>query len=86
MYYVYVLREEKRHHFYIGFTNDLNRRLVEHKSGQNISTHGRFWKLYCYFVFSNKEIAQKFEKYLKSGSGRSFTKKHFEFKIDETHV
>jgi len=32
-------------------------------------------KLVCCFAFSNKHVASKFEKYLKSGSGRAFAKK-----------
>ena len=34
-------------------------------------------KLVAYFAFSNKYTAFSFEKYLKSGSGRAFIKKHF---------
>jgi putative endonuclease len=33
-------------------------------------------KLISYFAFSDKYIAFEFEKYLKSGSGRAFLKKH----------
>ena len=33
-------------------------------------------KLISYFAFSNKYTAFNFEKYLKSGSGRTFLKKH----------
>jgi putative endonuclease len=33
--------------------------------------------LLCYTAFSNKYTAYFFEKYLKSGSGRAFAKKHF---------
>ena len=83
MYYTYILKEVSKHHFYIGITNNLKRRTDEHKANLNISTRGRKWELYCYFAFKERLMAENFEKYLKSGSGRSFTKKHFEFKIDE---
>jgi len=33
-------------------------------------------RLILYFAFSNKYTAFNFEKYLKSGSGRAFIKKH----------
>lgn len=38
-------------------------------------------KLISYFAFSNKYTAFNFEKYLKSGSGRAFLKKHDIIKI-----
>ena len=41
MFYVYVLISLKDKKFYIGFTNDLKRRLKEHNSGKNISTKSR---------------------------------------------
>lgn len=37
MYYVYILQSEKSGRYYIGSTNDLNRRLIEHNSGQTKS-------------------------------------------------
>ena len=37
-------------------------------------------KLHCYFAFEDKYTAYNFEKYLKSGSGRAFLKKHL---VDE---
>ena len=36
MYYVYILKGDKKH--YIGITKDLERRLSEHKSGKNSTT------------------------------------------------
>ena len=38
-FYVYVLKNSHRlHRLYIGFTNDLDRRLAEHKEGKVFST------------------------------------------------
>ena len=83
MHYVYILKQKDKDHFYVGLTNDITRRLAEHKNNKNLSTRGRDWELHCYFCFKNRKIASKFEDYLKTGSGRAFSKKHFEFKIDE---
>ncbi|MBI5466543.1 MAG: GIY-YIG nuclease family protein, partial [Candidatus Kerfeldbacteria bacterium] len=37
-YYVYVLESLKDHDRYIGYTNNLKRRLLEHKLGKSFST------------------------------------------------
>jgi len=76
MYYVYILKcVDKK--FYIGCTNDLKDRVKRHKQGQILATKNRGpVELYCYFAFQDKYLGFNFEKYLKSGSGRSFIKKH----------
>ena len=56
----------------------LKQRFVDHNYGKSIHTiKYKPWKLEAYFAFSEKSKAVKFEKYLKSGSGRTFSKKHF---------
>jgi hypothetical protein len=35
------------------------------------------WKLKVYIAFETLEKAREFEKYLKTGSGHSFAKRHF---------
>jgi putative endonuclease len=77
MYFVYILQSQKDASRYIGVTTDLKRRLLEHNSGSSkYSSSKRPFKLNWYCVFSNKEKAYEFEKYLKSSSGYAFTKKH----------
>ena len=76
MFYVYIL-ETKDAGFYIGCTSDLKERLNRHNKGEVDATKGKLpIKLYAYLAFANKYIAYNFEKYLKSGSGRAFLKKH----------
>lgn len=41
MYYVYVLISEKDKRFYVGYTNDLKKRVKEHSSGRVDSTKNR---------------------------------------------
>ena len=41
MYYVYVLESKKDRKHYIGFTEDLNRRIIEHTKGEVESTKKR---------------------------------------------
>jgi predicted GIY-YIG superfamily endonuclease len=77
MWYVYILNCQNNKP-YIGCTNNLKGRLTRHQKGFVPATRG--WlpvKLNCYFVFGNKYLAYNFEKYLKSGSGRAFTIRHF---------
>ena len=41
MYWVYILKSKKDNNFYIGHTNNLDRRLEEHNSGKDRSTKWR---------------------------------------------
>jgi len=78
-HYVYILQSEKfEETFYTGYTTDLKKRLAKHNNGEVTSTSKyKPWKVKNAFAFVEKERALAFEKYLKSHSGRAFTKKHF---------
>jgi len=76
MHYVYVLSCSDGKP-YIGCTDNLKDRIARHRKGQIPATQARLpIQLVSYFAFSNKYAAFNFEKYLKSGSGRAFIKKH----------
>jgi predicted GIY-YIG superfamily endonuclease len=63
---------------YIGCCDNLKERIIRHEKGNVPATKDRLpVKLITYFAFTSKYTAFNFEKYLKSGSGRAFTKKHF---------
>lgn len=75
-YYVYYLNNLKGVP-YVGCTNNLKDRFQRHNKGYVPATKNlRPWKLVAYFAFNNEKIAFKFEKYLKTGSGREFIKRH----------
>lgn len=79
MHYVYILVSESfPEQRYIGQTDDLKARIVKHNEGGSTHT-AKFkpWKLDCYFAFSTEVKAIEFERYLKTGSGRAFAKRHF---------
>lgn len=78
MFYVYMLNSEKvPKHFYVGRTKDLRRRFQEHNRGDSSHTANlRPWKLVTYVAFSDEARAVAFERYLKSRSGRAFSKRH----------
>ncbi|MFA6234280.1 MAG: GIY-YIG nuclease family protein [Bacteroidota bacterium] len=80
MNFVYVLRSlANPSHYYVGRTSDPMRRLDEHNSGKSKHTAKyKPWELSAYIAFPDLTRAISFERYLKSGSGRAFTRKHFE--------
>ena len=75
MHYVYIL-ELSNHTFYVGQTSDLKRRIKDHKKGNTKHTSKyKIKELVFYSAFKDKTKAIRFEKYLKSGSGKAFKKK-----------
>lgn len=72
-YYVYVLESLKDGDRYIGFTNNLKRRLIEHNKGLSFSTEFRRPFKLIYFEGSlNINDAKRREGYLKTTQGRRF--------------
>jgi predicted GIY-YIG superfamily endonuclease len=76
MFYVYILKQHAKNHYYVGYTNNLARRIKEHNNNLTQSTRSRKWSLICFIAFLKQGSAERFEKYLKSGSGRAFSKRH----------
>lgn len=75
MYTVYVLRDVAGK-LYKGMTNDLERRLSEHKSGHTLSTRGlRNLTVVYTEEYDSFERAREREVYLKTAAGRRFLKK-----------
>ncbi len=75
-YYTYVLLSHKDGNRYIGYTNNLQRRINEHNSGKSFSTASRrpFSLIYCEACLSEEDAKQR-EEYLKSTIGRRFITK-----------
>lgn len=77
MFYVYLLKSENFDEIYTGFTKDLRIRITEHNSGKSKHTKKfKPWKLVAYTAFDDEQSARQFEKYLKTGSGIAFARKH----------
>jgi putative endonuclease len=77
MWYVYIIRSvPATKQEYIGATSELKKRLADHNAGKSTHT-AKFlpWELVWYSAFPDKYRALKFERYLKSHSGRAFAKK-----------
>lgn len=78
--YVYVLRNDDHDpRFYVGLTADVRQQLDDHSAGRFSSpSRHRPWQLHVVVVFPDESRAIRFERYLKSGSGREFAKRHFD--------
>ena len=75
-YYTYVLVSLKDLQFYMGYTNDLRRRVEEHNLGKSFATKPRKpLKLVYYEACLNMNDAKNREVYLKSSIGRTFLSK-----------
>ena len=72
---------------YIGVTNELRRRIAEHKRGSVTSTKNRLpVKLIHYEAFFFKEDAVAREEYLKSGYGRKQLKSQLKYLFKKLRV
>ncbi len=77
MKYVYILKSQSHaDKFYVGITDDLKARLALHNEGKVMHT-SKFmpWSVKTYTAFSDEAQAIAFEAYLKTASGRAFSKK-----------
>ena len=74
MYYVYVLKCNNGD-LYIGYSDDLKKRVTAHKLGKVTSTKGkRPVELIYYEAYRNRRDATKREYELKTGQQREFLK------------
>jgi len=80
MYYVYILQSRTRpDQTYIGSTMYLKKRFSEHNAGKSIHTNKfRPWELAAYVALPGRALAEQLERYLKTGSGRAFMKRHLQ--------
>ena len=63
---------------YVGRAGNVDERLDWHNAGPTGYTlQHRPWRVIVSIEFPDESTAARFEKYLKSGSGRAFAKRHF---------
>ncbi len=78
-YYVYVLLSEKDGNKYVGYTNNLKRRLVIHNAGRVRSTRNRLpMKLVHFEGCLDRADATRREKYLKTSWGKRYIRNRLE--------
>lgn len=71
MFYVYILKSSVDHKLYTGYTGNLKKRLIEHRSGNVESTKNRRpLELIYYEAYTDKTSALVREKFLKTTKGK----------------
>ena len=72
---VYAICDKMSGQIYVGMTNDLERRISEHRRGQSFYTK-RFTDFYVIYSehFASYIDGRRKEKFLKNGSGKEFLK------------
>jgi predicted GIY-YIG superfamily endonuclease len=77
-FYVYVLVSEANETIhYTGITRHLQARLIKHNQGRCTPAKHCPWRIQTAIAFDSEAKARAFEKYLKTGSGREFARRHF---------
>ena len=77
MYWVYILESKGDRGWYIGYTENLKRRIEEHTAksgGRTTKTKNDWYLIYCEGYQSQKDALGR-ERFLKSGGGRRYIKK-----------
>jgi putative endonuclease len=76
--FVYITRSRSDPmRYYTGLTSDVAARLAAHNAGRCVHTaKATPWEVVVVIEFTEQSRAVAFEKYLKSGSGVAFSKRH----------
>jgi len=79
MFVVYILKSRQYRKSYVGYTNDIERRLMEHNAGKsNFTSKYAPWDIIHKEEYLTQTEALAREKYLKSKQGRRFLKQVFQ--------
>ncbi|HLN52399.1 MAG TPA: GIY-YIG nuclease family protein [Lentimicrobium sp.] len=78
MYYIYILNSERSDLYYIGYTDNVQRRLAEHNTSprNTFTSKHRPWKIKAVFI-ATEDIGTtiKIERFIKRQKSRSFIDK-----------
>ncbi len=73
MYFVYAIYSEDRDYLYVGISNDVQRRLLEHNRGYNKTTKPYSpFRLIYQETFPSRPLVRIKEKQLKTSTGKRF--------------
>ena len=78
-FYVYVIISKRNERIrYFGITTNLKARVAEHNAGKCRHTSKfRPWRVEVAVAFRSEKKVRASERYLKTGSGREFSRRHF---------
>ena len=75
IYYVYIIYSASADKYFVGQTNNLERRIEEHNLREGRYTSGKGpWKLVFKEEWDSRSETMRREKFLKSGKGREYWK------------
>jgi putative endonuclease len=76
MYFVYILQSKKDHRYYVGVSENVERRLREHNAGGSKSTAPyRPWTIIKIEEYPDAKLAYKRERFIKSKHSRIIIEK-----------
>jgi len=75
--FVYILQSEKTHGYYVGQTEDVSARLIQHNSADNIhySSRDQPWILKAELECIDRNHAMRLEAFIKKQKSRKFIEK-----------
>ena len=71
-FYCYILCNKEKNFIYIGYSENLKQRIIEHNNGYSKSTKSYLpLELIHYEAYRNKKDAKRRERYLKTNKGKT---------------
>ena len=89
MFYIYILLSERSGHYYVGHTDDPDRRLFEHNNAESVTFTSKYrpWNLvFKYPVSENRSDAIIVERYLKKRKSKTLLKEQILKQEDQTFM
>lgn len=85
MFYAYVLKSQKDGKMYIGSTNDLKKRLLEHNNGKSFSTKNRRPLILIYYeaYYSLRDARTRESKLKKFKNSYTELRKRLQYSLKE---
>ncbi len=78
-FFTYILKSQSSGQYYVGHTENLDKRLTKHNNGEVKSTKGKGpWELIYYEVFSSRRDAYLREQFIKRKKSRKFIESLFD--------
>ena len=81
MYYIYILYSEGSNKFYVGYTTNYDRRLIEHNESERNTYTSKYrpWRIEAVFQCGTDEgYAKKAETFIKNQKSRKFLERMIE--------